>query len=254
MITKDTKNIVVADDSEFFRVKLSDILSDMGHNVRVFGSGEEVIGELKANPDWLNLLILDIQMPHIDGFEVLKWIKDNCPKENLTDNKLNNKFPILVITGAYEPSQILEKLKALGASGLMTKAFTPEQITFRINKLLFPDKAAARQETRVPITIPVDFKIGDSASTGFLLNISELGMFLHTQRDMLPGTSVHLRFSLPDSDKVLEIKGIVKWSNHMGQGKSIFSGAGINFAAIKPDEQQLIREFVKKGLERMGLS
>lgn len=242
MITKESKNIIVADDSEFFRIKLSDMLTDIGHNVKVLGSGSEVIDELKANPDWLNLLILDIQMQHIDGFEVLKWIKDNYK---------GNKFPVLVITGAYEPSQIIEKLKELGASGMMTKASTPEQIIFRVNTLLFPDKMTTRQEPRVPITIPVDFKVGDSASTGFLLNISESGMFLHTQRDMLPGTSVHLRFSLPDSERVFEIKGIVKWSN-IGQGKSIFSGAGINFVTLKSDEQRLIREFVKKEMEKVG--
>ncbi len=244
MITKDTKNIIIADDSEFFRIKLSDIVSDMGHNAKVLGNGDEVINELKANPDWVDLLMLDIQMPHIDGFQVLQWVMDNSK---------SNKFPILAITGAYEPSQILDKLKALGASGLMNKAYSPEQITFRINNLLFPDKTAQRQEPRVPITIPVDFKVGNTIATGFLLNISETGMFLHTQNDLLPGTSVHLRFSLPDLNHILEVKGIVKWSNHMGQAKSMFGGAGINFVTIKPDEQQLIREFVKKELNKMGM-
>ena len=41
----------------------------------------------------------------------------------------------------------MERLKNMGASGLITKGFTPEQIIFRVNRLLFPDKALADGRT-----------------------------------------------------------------------------------------------------------
>ncbi|HBO83552.1 MAG: hypothetical protein A2073_08645 [Deltaproteobacteria bacterium GWC2_42_11] len=242
MITREHKNIIIADDSGFFRVKLSDIITEAGHKVKVFSNGRKVINEIKANPDWAHLLILDILMPEMDGFGVLKWIKENG---------MENKFPVLVITGAYEPSHVLERIKELGARGMMTKAFTPEQIVFRVNKLLFPDKTTMRQGQRVPITIPVDFSVGNDASTGFLINISENGMFLHTERELLPGTYVNLRFSLPGSERVINTRGIVKWRNYAGEGKSIFSGAGVNFVSLGQDEQDMIREFVKRELDKM---
>ncbi|MBI5902715.1 MAG: response regulator, partial [Deltaproteobacteria bacterium] len=149
MITEDSKNILIADDSVFFRTKLSDILIEAGHLVRFAKDGREVINEIKIDSNGIDLLILDLQMPDIDGFGVLKWMKENG---------YEGKFPVLAITGVYELSQVTENLKGLGAAGLMTKGFTPEQIIFRVNRALFPDKiqqGAPRE--RVPVSVPVDF-------------------------------------------------------------------------------------------------
>ncbi len=70
MITKNSKNIMVADDSLFFRTKLSDILVEAGHRVRFAKDGREVISELKIDPGGVDLLMLDLQLPEIDGFGV----------------------------------------------------------------------------------------------------------------------------------------------------------------------------------------
>jgi CheY-like chemotaxis protein len=122
MITNDAKNILIADDSIFFRTKLSAILNEAGHVVTYASDGREVIAiiaKLKENPSDIDIIILDLQMPHIDGFGVLEWMKQNGHVK---------KFPVLAVTGVYEPHDVIEKLKALGARGLMTKGFTPEQV------------------------------------------------------------------------------------------------------------------------------
>lgn len=130
MNTKKPKNILIADDDNFFRVRLSDILIEASHNIRFAASGKEVIEEIRKNPSSIDLLTLDLQMPDIDGFGVLEWINENGYR---------GKFPVLVVTGVSEPSHVLEKLKALGATGLMTKDFNPEDTLFRVNKMLFPE-------------------------------------------------------------------------------------------------------------------
>lgn len=129
MTTKRPKNIVIADDSVFFRTKLSDILRVEGYRVKFAENGQEAIDEVKANAENIDLLILDLQMPVVDGFGVLEWIKESGH---------GGKFPTLAMTGAFETTQILEKLKGLGASGYMPKDMSPEQIAFRVNKILFP--------------------------------------------------------------------------------------------------------------------
>ena len=131
MTTGESKNILIADDDNFFRVRLSDILSEAGHRIRFAASGMEVIEEIRKNPSGIDLLTLDLQMPDIDGFGVLEWINENGYK---------GRFQVLVVTGMSEPSHVLERLKSLGAAGLMTKAFKPEDTIFRINKMLFPGK------------------------------------------------------------------------------------------------------------------
>lgn len=245
MITKDSKNILIADDSIFFRTKLSDILVEAGHRVRFAKDGREVINEIKIDSSGIDLVILDLQMPDIDGFGVLKWINENGYK---------GKFPVLAITGIYEPGNVLEELKKLGATGLMSKGYSPEQIIFRVNRILFPDKAQkGNPRERVPVSIPVDFRLGDITRTGFLLNLSETGTFLHTKAELLTGAMLQLTFNLPNSDKIIEAKGIVKWSTSEVASKTLFGGYGVMFTSIPDDHMESLKSFVDSEIKRLGL-
>jgi len=129
METGAAKRILIADDDNFFRIRLGDALAEAGHQIRFAASGTEVIEEIKKDPASIDLLTLDLQMPDVDGFGVLEWINANGHR---------GRFPVLVVSGMSEPSHVLEKLKALGAAGLMTKSFTAEESLSRVNKLLFP--------------------------------------------------------------------------------------------------------------------
>ncbi len=129
MTAEGSRNILVADDSIFFRSKLNDILLVAGHKVMLVQDGNEAIEAVKTNADRIDLMILDIQMPELDGFGVLEWLKNNGHE---------GRFPILVMTGEREATDVLGKLKELGASGYMSKDLSPEQITIRINNILFP--------------------------------------------------------------------------------------------------------------------
>lgn len=245
MITNDSKNILVADDSVFFRTKLSDILIEAGHKVRFAKDGRELISELKIDANGIDLLMLDLQMPDIDGFGVLQWI---------SDEGLKGAFPILIITGVYEPGDIMDRLRGLGASGLMTKGLTPEQIIFRVNRLLFPDKTAQGQpRMRVPVSVPVDFTLGDLTMTGFLLNVSETGVFLHTKTELLTGSLLRLKFSVPGSSRVLDMKVIVKWSTAEVAKKTLFGGYGLMFTSISTEDLEELRAFISTEARRLGL-
>ena len=146
MIKKDSKKILVAADDEFYRVKLGYILTQAGHEAMCVNDGRGVIEELKNDGDFFDLLILDLQMPRVDGYEVLEWMRDN----NLTD-----RFPVLAVTGTYDSAHIFKRLQTLGTAGLITKASSPEQVIHKVNRILFPDMEP-RGNPRVPISIPVD--------------------------------------------------------------------------------------------------
>lgn len=246
MITKNPKNILIADDSVFFRTKLSDILTEAGHRVLFAKDGREVMKEIATRADFIDLLILDLQMPDLDGFAVLEWMKENGR---------HGAFPVLAVTGVYEPGDVTTRLRELGGSGLMTKDATPEQIIFRINRILFRDKAEEKRgaQERVPVSIPVDFTVGDRTKTGYLLNISEGGVFLHTKEELMTGTSVQLRFSLPGSEDILDIKGIVRWTTAEVAKKTLFGGSGIMFSTISEVDQRAIRVFVSMEKKRLNL-
>ncbi len=246
MITENSRNVLIADDSTFFRVKLGDILVDAGHKVRFATDGKEVIKEIGIDSGGIDLLVLDMQMPGMDGFGVLEWIKENGH---------GGKFPILVVTSAYELADIMVKSKELGAAGLMTKSFTPEEILFRANRFLFPEKATGREtaEERAILSVPAEYTIGEEVYTGFLLNISLDGVFLHTRVELLIGTSIALSFSLPGSDRLFDVKGIVKWSTGKQAEKTFFGGYGVMFSTIEEDEKRLIEAFIKSEAKKVEL-
>lgn len=245
MITKDSRNILVADDSMFFRTKLSDILIEGGHNVRFAQDGDEVINEIRVDSNWINLLALDLMMPGKDGFEVLRWMDEHGMK---------GRFPVLVITSAYEASDVLDNLRRLGAAGFMPKGASPEQVIFRVNRLLFPDKATAgtNPRRRIPVSLAVDFRSGDVARTGYLLNISETGTFLHTDAELATGSVVKMKFSLPGNTRVLDVFGTVSWSSREIGKMSFFAGYGIEFGVLSPDDTGIIREFIERETKKLG--
>lgn len=235
MITKDSKNILVADDSVFFRTKLSDILMEAGHKVSFAKDGHEVIRRIEQNSSSIDLLVLDLQMPEVDGFGVLKSIEDNG---------LKGKFPVLVITGAYEKDQIFAILKNLGISGFMSKNYPPEQVVYWINNILFGDKIYDKvRKKRVAVSIPVDFSFGAEARTGLVISLSEGGLFVNTNQKLLEGTMLDLKFMLPGKWNVLHAKGIVRWFT-TGESQSMFSGCGVMFTAISDNDREMIREFI----------
>lgn len=236
MITKDSKNILVADDSLFFRAKLSDILMEAGHKVRLACDGKGVIDAIKANIK-VDLVILDLQMPDIDGFGVLKW---------LDENNYKGKIPVLAITGAYEACRITDELKRRGVSGFMSKEFPPEQVVFRINRLLFADKIAGEADRkRVAVSIPVDFFSGKTPYTGVIINIGEGGVFMHTNIKLTEGTELDLRFSLPGTGKVLNLKGTVRWFPTELGPRNLFCGCGIMFSSLPDADRDALHKFIE---------
>lgn len=243
MITTNSKNILLADDSVFFRTELSAILVEAGHHVIFAKDGSEVIKEIEAHPDGIDLLVLDLQMPKVDGFGVLDWMNQNGHV---------SKFPVLIVTGVYEAGEVLDRLRDLGASGLMTKGFSPEQVIFRVNTLLFPLDDDNRGEKRTPVSLPVDFMVGEASHTGFLLNLSAGGLFLHSREEFLPGTHIRLRFSLPETEGLIEIKGIIRWCTPQIASKDLFGGGGVLFTSIDLGDRILIERFIDQELERLG--
>lgn len=242
----DSKNILIADDSQFFRTKLSDILVEAGHKVRFARDGKEVIEEIRIDSTSIDLLILDLQMPELDGFGVLKWMEENG---------LGGTLPVLVITSVYEPTEVLERLRELGAAGLVTKGFPPEQLIFRVNRALYPDKIAhgKRPKMRVAVSVPVDFSVDGVTKTGYILNLSENGVYIHTKERLRTGTDVFLKFSLPGGTRVYDIAGTVSRTSEEGEKKRIFEGIGVRLREIEPDDAAHLQRFVEEEVKKQGL-
>ncbi len=99
--------ILVIDDEAFVRETISDYLTDSGFNIIGAGDGAEGL-ELfrKENPD---AVLVDLNMPKIDGFEVLKSVKAESPDT-----------PIIVVSGAGLIQDAIRAVR-LGAWDFVTK-------------------------------------------------------------------------------------------------------------------------------------
>jgi len=124
------KRILIAEDTAFFRKMLEDMLLKEGYEVLLAEDGEEALQRLKHELPALDLLILDLQLPKITGFELLKQIRAA---------KLSQNLPVLVMTGVFKKAEEVMLVRKLGASGYISKSNPPDHFLFRINQILFPE-------------------------------------------------------------------------------------------------------------------
>jgi len=98
--------ILIADDDDLVRTAVNKILTLFDHDVIAVSSGQEVIDNVCENFD---VIILDINMPDMDGFETLEHL-----------NKKNLDIPVLFLTGAGSMDYVVKAIN-LGAYDFMTK-------------------------------------------------------------------------------------------------------------------------------------
>ena len=117
------RRIVIAEDSEVNRVLLYNILKD-SYIVDMAGDGEEALQKLHRHREDTVALLLDLQMPKMDGFSVIAEMK----KEGL-----QNKIPVLVISGERSV-EIEDKCFKQGVSDFIHKPFETSSVQNRVKK------------------------------------------------------------------------------------------------------------------------
>ncbi|NQT30204.1 MAG: response regulator [Candidatus Saganbacteria bacterium] len=118
------KHILVIDDQESMLTFASDMLLDKGYKVTSAKNGEEGLKAFRENPSSFDLVLVDVNMPKIDGFEVMKTIK-----------KESSKTPVILLTGTNETiAQIIEQ--EYKGDGLIKKPFKVEDALDIIEKNL----------------------------------------------------------------------------------------------------------------------
>ncbi|MBN1551649.1 response regulator [bacterium] len=117
-------NILIADDNEFSKQVLIDILEIDGHNVFAASDGKEAV--LIYEREEIDLIITDIAMPAMNGLELITQIK-----------KFNPAAKIIAMTGGDSaPVNSLSVAKEMGASYTLMKPFKPVQILDAVSLLL----------------------------------------------------------------------------------------------------------------------
>lgn len=120
------KTILIAEDSKVARSVISEFLSTIGANYKVFNDGAFLINYLKENNiDDVGLIITDIEMPNVDGFEVVEFIKNSNNMQHLP----------VIVNSSMSTNAVTLKMQALGADDFVEKTNIPKLHT-TINKHL----------------------------------------------------------------------------------------------------------------------
>lgn len=105
-----SKKILIAEDERAIAKALELKLKNSGYDVTVAYDGQEALNNLKTNQ--YDLLVLDLMMPNVDGYQVL---------ENLRDS--NNTTPVIVASNLSQDNDF-QKAKSLGAKDYFIKSNT----------------------------------------------------------------------------------------------------------------------------------
>jgi len=127
-----SQSILVVDDEPLARTMMRLILVRAGYEVVEAKDGSEALAIIEK--ELPALVILDIMMPGMDGYEV-------C--ETLKDNKRTVHIPIVMLSARADASSIKKGIE-VGASKYLTKPVMPDDLTRHVRELIYEEAAKSK--------------------------------------------------------------------------------------------------------------
>ena len=123
-INTDGKNVLVVDDEKTICDLLSKFLKTLGYNVLTSEDGLQAVAQFKKNSDKIDLVVMDINMPKMNGSTATMEIK-----------KLNPDCPVILITG-YSEKEVIKSAYKYGASAVIEKPINFATLEKIINQVV----------------------------------------------------------------------------------------------------------------------
>jgi uncharacterized protein (TIGR02266 family) len=222
-----TKTVVIADDIAFVRDRFTAALHSAGHRVVTVKSAAELLARIRADREHVDLLVVDLRLPHSSGVELVRAIRKFD----------EGKLPILVFSGTIASAQEVRELAQLGVAGYVNEYSAIEHILPSLAPHLFPDSFNRRTSPRVILGIAVAYRFGNTIAAALTLNLSKGGLAIRTMSPLEPGSKARARFRLPGSRQDVNADCRVAWSDQR-------AGMGLQFEQVDPADQAAIDQFV----------
>jgi DNA-binding response OmpR family regulator len=123
MLAEDVRILVIDDDPALLSM-VTRMLTRIGASVATSETGMDGLALMERHT--FDLLVLDLMLPDIDGFEIL---------ERLRQDPRYDSMPILILSALVNPETISKGLK-MGADAYLTKPYLPNTLTDRVHSLL----------------------------------------------------------------------------------------------------------------------
>ncbi len=125
--------VLVVDDESRMRKLIKDFLIQKDYNILEAEDGEKALKVYEENKEKINLILLDVMMPKLDGWSVLRQIRQS-----------NKALPIVMLTARAEEQDELFGFE-LGVDEYITKPFSPKILVARVEAILKRTKPESRE-------------------------------------------------------------------------------------------------------------
>ncbi len=175
-----TRTVVVADDTAFVRDRFKGALERAGHRAITVSTGNELIARVKADLATIDLVVVDLRLPHGNGVNLVRALRNIDPQ----------KPPIVVFSGTIASATEVRELGALNVGGFVNEYTSLQHILPSLAPHLFP-----------------------------ALNISRGGVAVRTTNPLERGITVKVRFRMPMGKKDIDVESKVSWTDRrVGMG------------------------------------
>jgi len=191
--------------------------------------GEGLRAALAATPD---VILLDAELPDLDGFEVCR---------RLRVDPLTEAIPVIVLTGDVQP-RWTQNIAVTSAVASVPMGTDPARLLNMIQMVL-TTPLTRRTAPRASVELGVDYIHADTTGTGKTLNLSQDGMFIVTANPPEVGTHLIIHFALPESEP-LEGAAQVVWIRRPEAEHPYPPGMAVQFLKLPSEAQPAIAAFV----------
>jgi uncharacterized protein (TIGR02266 family) len=221
------KCVIVADDTAFVRERFCAALAEAGHRAAAVRTAGELLQEVRTRGAELDLILLDLHLPHSRGVDLVRSIRSYD----------GGRTAILVFSGTILSADEVRELAALGVAGYINEYCGAQHIMPSLAPHLFPDNFNRRTSPRVPVSVPVSYRLRAMIASAVTLNVGKGGLAVRTMTPPERSAAVRVRFRLPGAPRDVEADARVRWTDRN-------LGMGLQFEHLSPADQAIVDAFV----------
>ena len=226
----EKKSILIVDDSQTYLLNLCTLMSRMGFGIIPAESGLEAMKLLKIKtPD---LVLLDVNMPMVDGIKTLQHIKDSTPN-----------IPVVMLS-AVNNSAIVARCKELGCSDYLPKPFNVRELHGMLQEWIYQPVGWKRKHLRLDVAVTVHVLCNGMLYGLMSETLSEGGIYVKKEVPLPVGSHVRATLEVRNG-KVLILNGHVIYTRGFKNYETDISpGMAIEFTDMANDDAAELSQYV----------
>jgi CheY-like chemotaxis protein len=221
-------SLVVCSDAKAVQM-LNRVLREMGIRAEHCGDLQQAIARVKA--DRFDAMLVDCE-------------NETAARQFVAAAKSSATNRNTLIIAVADTTNNVREIFAEGVSFVLYKPLAPDRVSnsLRAARSLLPNER--RRKPRVPLYGPVSIAYGTSENVpASLVDVSEEGVAIRSERTLAPSCKVYFEFKLPDHRSSVRLAGEVVWTDFTGR-------VGLQFAKVPKASQQLLDGWLRENLFR----